>query len=700
MAEQLFPVRLPRAVAAPPAAAPPPPPPPVVPPAPAAAAAAALPPLSRRAAAAGRRDCTLLVLDVLSGSAAVRRAVLGRLPTVDLWRLRRVCTVTLRWVDEILLAAGSFELSQQLARSVAASADCLSRLLPRHGSALRSLRLGWAGAGNPVCDGVLHRAVPSPGCGAGGGGGWRSLETLSLRGCGGGAGWGLCDAGLQSLLDAANPPQLRHLDLADCSGLASLCPVLSRTVALHSCVLRGLRAVDDDACHALATACGQSLTELDLSYCPAMTGNGLASVGHHCSALRTLKLSGGPHLADEDLADLLASAGASLACLQLHGCCMLNDITCAALARWCPDLQELALSGCTEITDAGLVPAVQALGLRSLAIAGLLQVTDATTMASVKRLRSPDREGGRQQQVQTITALDVARCKRVTLLEQWREIFDLRALDLTCCPAATSDDALRRAAAVAVAAAGVVKTGWTLSSFCALESLSLRGSTAADGTLANLLSHIGGRLQSLDIREAERAGDTTATAVAKTCVGLTKLFVSDTRVTDLGLAAILSRTACNQLKVFGFAGCNGVQFRDSRARVALAHLLCHSESIRELDVSRNYAVTDEIVKMLCAEAASIDSDRLPVCTRLELLDISGCMGVSTKPFLQLLRAHETSLRVVGVKDCPLIDVDEVVVAMPASVDVDSGAGFDLPGISSGIAGIGIIDSVGAGIGLG
>ena len=104
--------------------------------------------------------------------------------------------------------------------------------------------------------------------------------------------------------------------------------------------------------------------------------------------------------------------------------------------------------------------------------------------------------------------------------------------------------------------------------------------------------------------------------------------------------------------------------------------------------------------MLCAEAASIDSDRLPVCTRLELLDISGCMGVSTKPFLQLLRAHETSLRVVGVKDCPLIDVDEVVVAMPASVDVDSGAGFDLPGISSGIAGIGIIDSVGAGIGLG
>ena len=141
----------------------------------------------------------------------------------------------------------SFDLAQ-LPRAVAASAACLAQLLPWHASALKSLRLEWEGAGCPVDDALL--------CGGGGAaaakGGWRSLETLSLRGCvqcffaspsrflvqtrfplahrcGGGAGWGLCDRGLQRLLEFTDPLLIRELDLTDCSGLASLEHLFSGT---------------------------------------------------------------------------------------------------------------------------------------------------------------------------------------------------------------------------------------------------------------------------------------------------------------------------------------------------------------------------------------------------------------------------------------------------------------------------------------
>ena len=130
-------------------------------------------------------------------------------------------------------------------------------------------------------------------------------------------------------------------------------------------------------------------------------------------------------------------------------------------------IQEIALSGCGMISDDSLVMIGRALPLQSLALAGLAEVTSASVAAAVSNRRQGDgtatedterdTEGGARNESggsaatlpSALRALDLTRCKRVAVLEtaQLRAIFSLGMLDLSYCPAATSDDALRRAAA-------------------------------------------------------------------------------------------------------------------------------------------------------------------------------------------------------------------------------------------------------------
>ena len=379
--------------------------------------------------------------------------------------------------------------------------------------------------------------------------------------------------------------------------------------------------------------------------------------------MRTLKLSGGTHLADADVRNLLACAGSLLTTLHLHGCRSLSDVTCASLARSCPDLRDLALSGCTRIGDESLVVIGHALPLQSLALAGLVEVTSASAMAAVSGLCC----AGAGAQVQgnvpaTLTSLDLARCTRIAMLEtqQARAFFSLKILDLSSCSAAISDDALRRAAA---ACAGVSGSYGGVR----LESLALWGTTAADNTLALLLEQVGARLLHLDVKGSERAGDQTAVAVAATCRLLTHLHISETRVTDGGLSAILQ--SCSALEVFVAADCRCTHFR---SHDVLSILQCRWRNLLKLDLSNNLTVGDELLDTL-VESSTMSyapPDLLRHEPRLEVLNIGGCIGVTTKPLVRLLCIAQRTLRIVGVRNCAQVDTHAVVCAMPVSVDID------------------------------
>jgi F-box/leucine-rich repeat protein 2/20 len=192
----------------------------------------------------------------------------------------------------------------------------------------------------------------------------------------------------RALVDKNLLKQLTSLVLSGCNSLNDLAlghlghrARKIKTISLSSCeniTDQGIQSLIEDAFDHSKT--GTCLEELDFSYCPQLTCQGIHRVVSRCPKLISLDLSGCIHLKDKELMEILQSCTKILK-LKLAFCRDLTDEVLKTIAGtlW---LEELNLSRCVKITDEGLIAIIsQFTNLEHLNIA-------ACTRLSIQTLES------------------------------------------------------------------------------------------------------------------------------------------------------------------------------------------------------------------------------------------------------------------------------------------------------------------------
>lgn len=142
------------------------------------------------------------------------------------------------------------------------------------------------------------------------------LRELVLDDC-----TGISDAGLLALLDGPDGCRSLHrLSVAHCSKLtdASLVPLAERGV-LESLSVNSLHNIGPATLQALARSCGETLRELDVSFCRGITEGSVGQLVDRCSNLEQLKVYSCTQLSSKFLHghsnDKVAVLGVPTSCL-------------------------------------------------------------------------------------------------------------------------------------------------------------------------------------------------------------------------------------------------------------------------------------------------------------------------------------------------------------------------------------------------
>ena len=182
---------------------------------------------------------------------------------------------------------------------------------------------------------------------------YNRLRELDLSGC-----RRISDRGMLAFL--AHGRDLTSLKVAECPGLTDLFLMAfasraTASVRLRTIDLHGLR-VHDSGLGWLAQT-GEYLEEVDLSDCADITEVGLRLLGTHngCRMLRVLNCRNCPQIEDNALHGFLSLKGAKLEDLNLSGCIDVTDAGMVHIAKFCPNLRALDLSGACRVADDGLL---------------------------------------------------------------------------------------------------------------------------------------------------------------------------------------------------------------------------------------------------------------------------------------------------------------------------------------------------------
>ncbi|XP_017529433.1 F-box/LRR-repeat protein 15 isoform X2 [Manis javanica] len=149
---------------------------------------------------------------------------------------------------------------------------------------------------------------------------------------------------------------LQELALAPCHEWLSdedLVPVLARNPQLRSVALAGCGQLSRRALGALAEGCPR-LQRLSLAHCDWVDGLALRGLADRCPALEELDLTACRQLKDEAIVYLAQRRGAGLRSLSLAVNANVGDAAVQELARNCPELQHLDLTGCLRVGSDGV----------------------------------------------------------------------------------------------------------------------------------------------------------------------------------------------------------------------------------------------------------------------------------------------------------------------------------------------------------
>lgn len=157
---------------------------------------------------------------------------------------------------------------------------------------------------------------------------------------------------------------LQELALAPCHEWLSdedLVPVLARNPQLRSVALAGCGQLSRRALGALTEGCPR-LQRLSLAHCDWVDGLALRGLADRCPALEELDLTACRQLKDEAIVYLAQRRGAGLRSLSLAVNANVGDTAVQELARNCPQLEHLDLTGCLRVGSDG----VRCLGMGSV----------------------------------------------------------------------------------------------------------------------------------------------------------------------------------------------------------------------------------------------------------------------------------------------------------------------------------------------
>ncbi|GAV82507.1 F-box-like domain-containing protein/LRR_6 domain-containing protein [Cephalotus follicularis] len=222
--------------------------------------------------------------------------------------------------------------------------------------------------------------------------------------------------------------KLVSLTITSCRGMTdvSLEAIGKGCTNLKQMCLRKCCFVSDNGLVAFAKAAG-SLESLQLEECNRVSQNGVMGLLSNCGTkLKCLTLVKCMGIKDMSFGMPMQSSCSSLRSLSVRNCPGFGSASLALVAKLCPQLQHVDLSGSYGITDAGFLPLLEncEAGLIRVNLSGCFNLTDEVVFA-LARLHGT-----------TLETLNLDGCSKITdasLVSVAGNCMFLRDLDLSKC---------------------------------------------------------------------------------------------------------------------------------------------------------------------------------------------------------------------------------------------------------------------------
>lgn len=167
--------------------------------------------------------------------------------------------------------------------------------------------------------------------------------------------------------------------------------LLSRNSTFSKLILRGVRREAPELRQLVARYFGSTVNEIDVSNSTAIDLKWLATLAGECPSIARITAARCPRVTDAAVRVLARKKGAVLHALCVAGCENVTDDGVEILAKNCPCLRTLDLSGCPNVRDRSVFAMSALHGLEEIALDGCSEVSDEAArhlFTSVTKLTS------------------------------------------------------------------------------------------------------------------------------------------------------------------------------------------------------------------------------------------------------------------------------------------------------------------------
>ncbi|CAM9103157.1 unnamed protein product, partial [Choristocarpus tenellus] len=158
-------------------------------------------------------------------------------------------------------------------------------------------------------------------------------------------------------------------------GVSTAHDILQRNARFSGLILREIRKDAPQVCKFIKLHFGNIVVELDVSLSKMIDDNCL-SILSTCETMRRLNVSGCPNVTDAGVKSVARKKATALQGLDVSNCQRVTDDSVEVLARCCPSLCSLILSGCPKVRDRSLFAMSALHGLQNIGLAGCNEITD------------------------------------------------------------------------------------------------------------------------------------------------------------------------------------------------------------------------------------------------------------------------------------------------------------------------------------
>lgn len=407
--------------------------------------------------------------------------------------------------------------------------------------------------------------------------GCRSIEKIDLCNCP-----AITDKGLTAI--AMNCPNLMSVTVESCSNidneslqaLGRFCPNL-KCVTIKNC-----RLVGDQGIASLFTSAGHIMTKAKLESLN-ITDVSLAVIGHYGKEMADLSLANLQNVNERGFWVMGKGQGLQkLRSLSITACQGASDLGLGAMGEGCPNLKLFAIRKCLRVSDNGVVSFAKAAGsLESLQIEECHVITQRGFFGILASCG------------EKLKALALANCLGIRDLNfgfPLSRCDSLRSLTIRNCPG-FGDSGLSMLGRIcpklthvdlsglqSITNAGIVPL--VQSSEAGLVKVNLsKCVNLSDNAVSAIAKLHGETLELLNLDGCRYVTDTSLMEIARNCLSLSELDVSQSGITDYGVTALAAAEQMN-LQIFSMVGCSLISDK------SLPYLITLGKTLVGLNIQR------------------------------------------------------------------------------------------------------------------